>query len=72
MDVLCYHEIGGLFSCVVDELRIPNNQAYSIQVAAQNNYGETVYSVILSTYLFQYPVRATYIIMAISVSYKSA
>ena len=39
-DVNCRQEVGGLYSCVVAELLIPSNQAYSIQVAAQNRYGE--------------------------------
>ena len=39
-DVECSQEVSGLYSCVVAESLIPSNQAYSIQVAAQNNYCE--------------------------------
>ena len=42
--VNCNQEVGGLYSCVVAESRIPNNQAYSFQVAAVNNYGEGSFS----------------------------
>ena len=45
-DVQCSQEVdGGPYSCVVAESRVPSNQAYSIQVAAQNNpYGEGSFS----------------------------
>jgi hypothetical protein len=44
-DVECSQEVGGLYSCVIlAELLIPSNQTYSIQVAAQNNYGEGPFS----------------------------
>jgi hypothetical protein len=43
-DVQCSQEVGGLYSCVVAESLIPSNQAYSIQVAAVNNYGEGSFS----------------------------
>ena len=42
--VNCRQAVGGLYSCVVAESLIPSNQAYSIQVAAQNNYGEGIFS----------------------------
>jgi hypothetical protein len=41
----CNQEIGGLYSCVIlAEWLIPSNQAYSIQVAAVNNYGDGLFS----------------------------
>jgi hypothetical protein len=43
-DVECIQTVGGLYSCVVAESLIPSNQAYSIQVAAKNNYGEGLFS----------------------------
>ena len=43
-DVECSQEVGGLYSCVVAESLIQNNDIYSIQVTAQNNYGEGSYS----------------------------
>ena len=42
--VECSQEVGGPYSCVVAESLIQNNDVYSIQVAAQNNYGEGSYS----------------------------
>ena len=36
----CSQEVGGLYSCVVAESLIPSDQAYSIQVAAVNSFGE--------------------------------
>ena len=42
--VNCSEEVDGLYSCVVAESPIPGNQAYSIQVAAVNNYGEGSFS----------------------------
>ena len=43
-DVQCSEECGGLYSCVVAESLIPSNQVYSIQVAAQNTYGQGSFS----------------------------
>jgi hypothetical protein len=43
-DIECSTEVSGLYSCVVAESLIPSNQAYSIQVAARNNYGEGPFS----------------------------
>jgi hypothetical protein len=43
-DVECSQEVGGLYSCVVAEWLISSNQAYSIQVAAGNSYGEGSFS----------------------------
>ena len=40
----CSPEFGGLYSCVVVTLLIPNDQAFSIQVAAQNNNGDGSFS----------------------------
>ena len=42
--VNCSQEVGGPYSCVVAESLIPSNQAYSIQVAAQNSYGDGSFS----------------------------
>ena len=39
-DVECSQKFGDLYSCVVPNSLIPNDQAFSIQVAAQNNNGE--------------------------------
>ena len=43
-DVQCSQEVGGLYSCMVAESLIPSNQAYSIQVAAMNFFGEGSFS----------------------------
>ena len=43
-NVECNPEFGGLYSCVVANSLIPNDQAFSIQVAAQNNNGEGSFS----------------------------
>ena len=40
----CSQEFDGLYSCVVATLLIPNDQAFSIQVAAQNNNGDGPFS----------------------------
>ena len=42
----CREGFGGLYSCAVGTLLIPNNQlqAFSIQVAAQNNNGDGSFS----------------------------
>ena len=42
--VNCSQEVGGFYSCVVAELLIPGNQAYSIQVAAVNSLGDDSFS----------------------------
>ena len=43
-NVECSPEFGGLYSCVVATLLIPNDQAFSIQVAARNNNGDGSFS----------------------------
>jgi hypothetical protein len=43
-DVECSQEVGGPYSCVITESLIPRNLAYSIQVAAMNNNGESLFS----------------------------
>ena len=50
-DVNCSQAVGGLYSCVVAESLIPSNQEYSIQVAAQNRYGEGSFSDPINVYL---------------------
>ena len=42
--VQCYQEFGDLHSCVAAFSIFPHNQAYGIQVAAQNNFGEGPFS----------------------------
>ena len=42
--VECSQELDDLYSCVVATLLIPNYQAFSIQVAAQNNNGDGLFS----------------------------
>ena len=43
-NVECSPQFGGLYSCVVANSLIPNNQAFSIQVAAQSDNGEGSFS----------------------------
>ena len=47
----CSQEVGGPYSCVVAESLIPNNQTYSIQVSAQNNFGDGSFSDPINVYL---------------------
>ena len=42
--VQCSKEVGDLYSCVLAESLISNDKAYTIQVAAVNNYGDGSFS----------------------------
>ena len=42
--VECSQEFGVLYSCMVAYLFIPNDQSFSVQVDAQNNYGAGSFS----------------------------
>ena len=58
-NVECSQEFGGLYSCVVATFLIPNNQVFSIQVAAHSNNGEGSFSDPINIFT---PVSSMYII----------
>ena len=55
--VECNQGFGDLYSCVVAELLIPNNQSYCIQVAAQNRHGNGSFSSPINVFV---PVSSRY------------
>ena len=61
--VECYQEFGGLHSCVAVFSVFPKNQAYSIQVAAQNNFGDGSFSDPISITV---PVLSKYFIIIVT------
>ena len=57
----CFQEFGGLYSCVAAFSVFPINQAYSIQLAAQNNFGDGSFSNPINVTLLSVPVSSKYL-----------